>query len=94
MVTPTPDFVGYPETPAIVAATGTDRWVTVTWADGLSARFHHVWLRDNCACAECLLPLTKEQTFELDPAASPSLDGQPIVEATGALSMLAARAPS
>ena len=85
MVTPTPDFVGYPETPAIVAAIGTDRWVTVTWADDLSARFHHVWLRDNCACAECLLPLTKEQTFELDPAASPSLDGQPIVEATGAL---------
>jgi len=25
----------------------------VTWADGLSGRFHHIWLRDNCSCPLC-----------------------------------------
>ncbi len=25
----------------------------VTWSDGLSGRFHHIWLRDNCSCPQC-----------------------------------------
>jgi gamma-butyrobetaine dioxygenase len=27
--------------------------VAVGWSDGSSDGFHHIWLRDNCGCAEC-----------------------------------------
>jgi gamma-butyrobetaine dioxygenase len=64
-VTPTPDFETYPERPEVVWATTADRWVEVGWADSASARFHHVWLRDNCPCPECVNPITREQMFEL-----------------------------
>jgi len=84
-VTPTPDFDVYPETPVIAAATAGPRWVTVEWADGTAGRFHHVWLRDNCACPNCVLPVTKEQTFELAATTPPCPDGEPAVDATGAL---------
>jgi hypothetical protein len=55
-------------------AANSARWVEVVWADGASARFHHVWLRDNCACDLCVHPITKEQTFELvsAPAINPA----------------------
>ncbi|MGI9054073.1 MAG: TauD/TfdA family dioxygenase [Ilumatobacteraceae bacterium] len=81
----TPDFDVYPDTPAITTATVEARWVTVEWTDGLAARFHHVWLRDNCACASCVLPLTKEQTFELDASTPSSPHGEPSVDSAGAL---------
>ena len=35
--------------------------VTLTWADGYSASFHHIWLRDHCACPECRHPQTRER---------------------------------
>ena len=50
----TPDFDTYPPGPPVAAAHDRERWVEVTWADGSSARFHHIWLRDNCACADCV----------------------------------------
>ncbi len=25
----------------------------VTWGDGHSGKFHHIWLRDNCSCPQC-----------------------------------------
>jgi gamma-butyrobetaine dioxygenase len=76
-----PDFDTYPQGPAVTAARNADRWVEVGWADGRSGRFHHVWLRDNCACAQCVHEITKEQMFELvsgpadNPAASVSVSG-------------------
>ncbi len=30
-----------------------EREIEIRWRDGESGRFHHVWLRDNCACADC-----------------------------------------
>lgn len=30
-----------------------EREIEVIWGDGERARFHHIWLRDNCACADC-----------------------------------------
>ncbi len=30
-----------------------EREVEIVWRDGERARFHHIWLRDNCACADC-----------------------------------------
>ena len=29
------------------------RYITVTWQDGRQSEFHHLWLRDNCTCAQC-----------------------------------------
>jgi len=29
------------------------RYIAVTWKDGHRSKFHHIWLRDNCTCAEC-----------------------------------------
>ena len=39
--------------------------VVATWSDGRETRHHTFWLRDNCACAQCYLPLTREQLFEI-----------------------------
>ena len=80
-MTATPDFDVYPDRPGVDRAVNTARWVEVVWADGTSARFHHVWLRDNCACDECVHPVTKEQTYELvsapveNPARSAAVSG-------------------
>lgn len=73
-MTLTPDFDRYPTTPGVVGADNAARWVDVGWSDGSSARFHHVWLRDNCPCPVCVHQVTKEQTFELisTPADNPA----------------------
>lgn len=70
----TPDFDVYDDEVVLVAETG-PRWVRVTWADGGSARFHHVWLRDNCPCSACVHPVTHEQTYELPAGALPRPEG-------------------
>lgn len=57
--------------------------VTVTWGDGRSSRFHHIWLRDNCPSARH--PVVGERT--LDPVTIP-LDIQPqSVELNGNLNI-------
>lgn len=61
----TPDFEMYPRQPGVRTARNSARWIDVEWADGHSGRFHHVWLRDNCPCSDCVHQVTKEQTFEL-----------------------------
>ncbi|MGI9029901.1 MAG: gamma-butyrobetaine hydroxylase-like domain-containing protein, partial [Ilumatobacteraceae bacterium] len=84
VTTRTPDFETYPDDP-VVEASASQRWVELAWADGTTARFHHVWLRDNCPCASCVHPVTKEQTFELEPTAAPMPDGPPTISKSGAL---------
>ncbi|KAA1467348.1 Trimethyllysine dioxygenase [Dentipellis sp. KUC8613] len=45
-----------------------DSQVQVTWDDKSSSKYHHIWLRDHCRCAECYQPVTKQRlhnTFEL-----------------------------
>ncbi|WJF91492.1 TauD/TfdA family dioxygenase [Paraburkholderia bonniea] len=39
--------------------------VTLTWSDRRVSLFHFAWLRDNCACSQCVHPLTREQVFEI-----------------------------
>jgi gamma-butyrobetaine dioxygenase len=87
-VTPTPDFDVYPEEPRVTDAANAAGWVEVSWAHGASARFHHVWLRDNCACEHCVHPITKEQTFELvsAPAINPARTA--VATADGALEIV------
>lgn len=51
---PTPDFETYSMNLPLTAATVNNGTVDVTWADGQQGRFHHFWLRDNCACEKCI----------------------------------------
>jgi gamma-butyrobetaine dioxygenase len=44
------------------------------WSDGRTARFHHVWLRDNCWCTACRHPSIHERTLD---TLAVSLDIQP-----------------
>jgi len=41
---------------AIATITPGKGLVTIDWRGGGSDPFHHVWLRDNCPCPECLHP--------------------------------------
>ncbi len=55
------------ETPAGVLLVGAalqeDGRVLVEWEDGRRARFHAIWLRDNCACPDCRHPKAMERQF-------------------------------
>lgn len=42
-----------------------DGGVTLVWNDDRKTVFHFEWLRDNCPCAECVHPVTREQVFEI-----------------------------
>jgi gamma-butyrobetaine dioxygenase len=42
-----------------------DDSAVVTWSDGRDTPLHRFFLRDNCTCARCYLPLTREQLFEI-----------------------------
>ncbi|CAN3480742.1 trimethyllysine dioxygenase [Diutina catenulata] len=35
----------------------------VVFDDGTSTSYHHIWLRDNCRCEQCVYPLTKQRLF-------------------------------
>jgi len=51
-----------------------ERHLAITFADGHRGDFHHLWLRDNCPCTDCLHPQTHERvldTFSLDPDIAP-----------------------
>jgi gamma-butyrobetaine dioxygenase len=61
----TADFDSYLVVSELIDAEPADRWVTLRWQDGFSARFHYLWLRDNCPCETCVHYVTMEQTFEL-----------------------------
>lgn len=51
--------------PAIAEVGYVDRGLTVGWSDGSDpATFHHIWLRDNCACSLCRHPQTWERTLD------------------------------
>lgn len=61
-----PDFVGYPLEPGLAAWSRDEQTLELRWADGFSAAFHFIWLRDYCACGACINPVTREQVFEVD----------------------------
>ena len=39
--------------------------VDMVWHDGRTRRFHPFWLRDNCACNQCLHQGTREQLLDI-----------------------------
>ncbi len=58
-----------------VAPTGRRGRVPIVFDDGHRTELHHLWLRDNCECAECVHPQTRERlldTFALDPDVAPT----------------------
>lgn len=68
--TPTPaaaiaDWRTFPVTHTVSSTTIADGAVQVQWTDGRHSAFHFAWLRDNCPCAHCVYPLTREQVFEV-----------------------------
>ena len=60
-----PDFDSHPIEATIAAAVPQAGWVEVAWSDGRTSRFHHLWLRDNCPCEQCVHQVTREQMFEI-----------------------------
>lgn len=62
---PTPDFESYPMTPPLTDAIIDGPTVKVTWSDGHKGRFHHIWLRDNCASSQSIDLVSHERTFSL-----------------------------
>ncbi|MEZ4658405.1 MAG: TauD/TfdA family dioxygenase [Caldilineaceae bacterium] len=65
MFIPTPDFETYSMEFLLAAAVVEGDAVRVTWMDGRTARFHHMWLRDNCACASCIDPTSHERVHSI-----------------------------
>lgn len=64
---------GGPATPG-VTTDAKSRSVYITWASGITSKFHSIWLRDHCRCSQCYHPTTKQRllnTFEIAPDAQP-----------------------
>ena len=64
---------GGPATPG-VTTDSKSRSVYITWASGITSKFHNIWLRDHCRCPQCYHPTTKQRllnTFEIAPDAEP-----------------------
>lgn len=63
--------------------------LTLAWDDGFEAFFHHVWLRDHCACSECRHPQTRERLVRLIdlPVEIPGPE-EAVIDGAGALSLL------
>ncbi|MBC3272448.1 MULTISPECIES: gamma-butyrobetaine dioxygenase [Pseudomonas] len=59
------DFRTYPLISALGSVQTLADRVAVEWADGRISPFHHVWLRDNCPCQQCVYSVTREQVFEI-----------------------------
>jgi len=59
------DFRSYPLISALTAAHPLADRVEVHWADGRISPYHHVWLRDNCPCPQCVYTVTREQVLEI-----------------------------
>lgn len=59
------DFRTYPWISALTGLQSLDDRVLVKWADLRVSPFHHQWLRDNCPCAQCVYPVTREQVLEI-----------------------------
>ncbi|MBK5527123.1 gamma-butyrobetaine dioxygenase [Pseudomonas sp. TH08] len=63
------DFRTYPLISALGGVQTLADRISIAWADGRISPFHHVWLRDNCPCQQCVYSVTREQVFEIVDAA-------------------------
>ncbi|HET8726878.1 MAG TPA: gamma-butyrobetaine dioxygenase [Alphaproteobacteria bacterium] len=61
----TADYRSYGVAHRIAGLEQRDGRLIVRWDDGHVSGFHHLWLRDNCPCSDCVNPKTQEQVFEI-----------------------------
>jgi len=59
------DYRTYPLISPLLSVELAPDLIEVTWADQRRSPFHHLWLRDNCPCPECVYTITREQVFEI-----------------------------
>lgn len=59
------DWRAFATSATITGTTLSDDAVVVQWSDARRSPYHFVWLRDNCACNQCVHALTREQVFEI-----------------------------
>ncbi len=62
---PTPDFETYSMDVLVASAAATDDTVDITWSDGRTSRYHHIWLRDNCASDKSVDTVSRERMLSL-----------------------------
>lgn len=62
---PIADWRSYPITADLAALSAAGDCLAITWSDGRVSPFHHQWLRDNCACSQCVYGVTREQLLEI-----------------------------
>lgn len=79
------DWRIYPISTLPVALTQSPTSLEVTWSDGRTSPFHHLWLRDNCPCPTCVYPVTREQMFEIADAPDDLQLQEARIEDTGVL---------
>ena len=49
----------------ISAITTNNDSVSVSWTDGSTADFHHIWLRDHCRCSQCYNSTTHQKELNI-----------------------------
>ena len=61
----TPDFESYSMDCPVTGAAIDPETIQVTWADGQQSGFHFLWLRDNCACEQCIDTGSHERVYSI-----------------------------
>lgn len=79
------DWRRFQITEKVDVVTLSDDAVVVEWSDGRRSPFHFQWLRDNCPCASCVYPLTREQVFEIADMSADLVPQQALPDETGGL---------
>ena len=79
------DFRTYPLISALSGVQNLADRVSLAWADGRVSPFHHVWLRDNCPCEQCVYNVTREQVFEIVDAAPDLVPANAHIDSDGCL---------
>ena len=79
------DFRTYPLISALNGVQNLTDRVLIEWADRRISPFHHVWLRDNCPCADCVYSVTREQLFEIVDAAPDLAPNAAYIDTDGCL---------
>ena len=69
----------------LVRVTLTADTAVVIWSDGRETPLHRYFLRDNCTCSQCYLPLTREQLFEITDAPADLTFAEAAIDAAGDL---------
>ena len=79
------DFRTYPLISALHGVQNLADRVLIEWADRRISPFHHVWLRDNCPCTQCVYSVTREQLFEIVDAAPDLAPSTAYIDTDGCL---------